>query len=201
MLKPTPVVNPFMLKTIPEPEVIVAEVNNTKVPVVAAVAAKSNNTPVVVPVSIEVEVIRTREVPEPMTEVVWLTFNIVEVPATRALLINFTTSPAVVFTPVTPKRLPAPVVLDPVMLTKLPVKPVVVTDCVTKMAEPVVWEAPLTLMTKELPVVLAVAAMIIKWPVVAVDCKSSKVPLVVPVSTEVEVIRTMEVPAPSTEVV
>ena len=121
MLIPTPVVKPLMFNTIPEPVAKVAEVNKTKVAAVAAVEAKSSKVPVVVPVSVPVEVMRTIELPAPNTEVVWLTFKMVEVPATTALPINFTTSPAVVFTPVTPKAFPAPVVLDPVILTKLPV--------------------------------------------------------------------------------
>ena len=54
--------------------------------------------------------------------------RMVEVPATRALLISLATSPAVVFTPVTWNRFPAPVVDDPRILTNEPVNPVVVPD-------------------------------------------------------------------------
>lgn len=81
-----------------------------RVAVVWAEEAKSSRVPVVEPVFTPVELILTIELPAPNTEVVWLTNNEVEVPAVSALFTIFTVSPAEVFTPVTWRVFPPPVV-------------------------------------------------------------------------------------------
>lgn len=185
----------------PIPVVSAANVPSTCVPVVLAVELRSMRTPAVVPVSIEVEVTRSKELPAPRTEVVCEINMAVEVPATIALFTILTVSPAVVLTPVTPSALPVPVVEAPVILTSDPVNPVVTPDWVTLRADAEVCDAPLETMESPMPVVRAEAVRRAAVPVVAADARSSSVPVVVPVSTEVELIRSSEFPAPSTDVV
>lgn len=108
---------------------------------VVAVEARSSSVPVVVPVSTEVDVKRSNDVPAPNTDVAWEMLSAVPAPFVRALFVMSTVSPAVVLTPVIPSVLPLPVVLEPVMLTAEPVKPVVTPDCVIFRICAVVWFA------------------------------------------------------------
>ena len=62
-------------------------------------------------------------------------------PVVKALAVTLRAFPAVVFTDVRLSKLPAPVVDEPTKFTKLPVKPVVVPDCVTLSAVVLTWEA------------------------------------------------------------
>ena len=74
-------------------------------------------------------------------------------PVVSAFEAKFKAAPLVVLTAVKFKRFPVPVVDEPVISTKLPVKPVVVPDWVTARALAEVWAVPLKAMFKPTPVV------------------------------------------------
>ena len=78
-------------------------------------------------------------------------------PVVSELEVTFRAVPLVVLTDVRFSKLPVPVVLEPIKSITLPVKPVVVPDCVTFNSEAVVCaEAELEILTA-LPVVRALA--------------------------------------------
>lgn len=128
-------------------------------PATVPVCAKSSKVPVVEPVSALVEEMRTRELPAPKTEVVCATKRAVEVPATSALLTILTTSPVVVFTPVTSTAAPEPVVLEAVTASTAPVKPVVTPVWVKLKREPVVAPVLEEETATAVPVVSALATI------------------------------------------
>ena len=73
-------------------------------------------------------------------------------PVVREFDVTLRAVPLVVLTEVSCKRLPVPVVLEPVKLTVLPVKPVVVPDWVTSRIVAVVWVANELVNVDKLPV-------------------------------------------------
>ena len=135
MLTALPVVSELEVTLRAAPLVVFTDVSCSKLPAPV----------VLLPVKLTVLPVKPVVVPDWVTlskvAVVWAAAELeilTPVPVVSELEVTFKALPFVVFTEVRLKRLPVPVVLEPVKSTVLPVKPVVVPDWTTFSTEAVV---------------------------------------------------------------